>query len=476
MKLILLVILTQLLLVSCATIGGRKNIVPFDSNPRGLLVFDQRGKLLGKTPFFHDINPKGKQYFIFKIPEDQGEWSKKELYKCPIDWGQSFVPGVVPALFGVGGAIVGGVSLAVDAISGHLFHCQKPIFVGQNLLPKTIVKEKIILVLPFFDRDVKVSRLVREYWVREYFTKEETDDRVVDLDRSYRQMEFRGITNQSASSFKEVKTKNLNTIASNLDATHAIYFKRGDDQDRNKVTPVLYDLFTGEEERTDYLKEFYLPQEVVVKKSNIDTLIGIINLVPNTLTFAYTTNARVYFNSERYGITSNDSQNTDEHPEAIPQLITFFGVANVLHPQFYNTWDWDITTFPMFRLNAWQSQNEDFSTQLIAFNAHYNVGFTGHTPWGAMSFEFGYGMSNLNMQDSLGMDENKVKRSTRLNFNYVGFFDDTWYFTASVSQYELNSSVGRPGRYELEKWYQTSFGIGYYFPSLKTIIRDWFRY
>jgi hypothetical protein len=476
MKSLVTLLLLNLLLSACGTIGGRKNIVPFDSNPRGLLVYDQRGKLLGKTPFFYDIKPKHQQYFIFKVPESEGNWSSRELYKCPIDWGQSLVPGVVPAFFGIGGAILGGASLAIDAISGHLFLCQGPIFVGRDLLPKTTLKEKNVLVLPFFDKDVKVSKLVRQYWLDNYFSRVKTEDKIIDLDKSYKLMEFRGITNQSASSFSEVKKENLNKIASELNATHSLLLKRGKNKNRHKIKPVLYDLFTGQEENTEYLNEFDLPKEATVERSYIDTLIGIINLVPNTLTFTYLTNPKVYYNADQFSVSSANSQDTDEHPEAVPRIVTFFGLANVLHPQFYGSWDWDFTTFPMFKLNAWQTQNDNFTTQMIAFMATYNIGLTGHTPWGALSLEAGYGMGNLNMQDSLGMSENKVKRSKRFNLNYVGFFDEKWYFVASLTQYEINSPVGRPGYYELEKWIQSSFGFGYYFPSLKTMIRDWFRY
>lgn len=469
-------IITFILLQGCGTIGGRKNIVPFDSNPRGLYVYDERGKLLGETPFFYDISPKSKQYFLFKIPDQEGNWSSKELYKCSVDWGQSVVPGVVPVLFGVGGAIAGGLSLTVDAITGNLFLCKEPLYVGRDLLPKPTIKDRVILVLPFFDRDVRVSKLVQAYWHKNQFEKSKSEDRVVDIERSNKRMEFRGISNRSASSFKEIRKENLNMIASEMNATHAIFLERGKGAERNTITPVLYDLFTGQQESTDYLDSFHLPPEALIKRSSVDTLIGIINLVPNTLTFTYSTNPRVYFQGNDVGISNEDSRTTDEHPEAVPRLITFFGVANILHPQFYRAWDWDVTAFPMFKLNAWQSQVGDFTTQLIAFMATYNGGATAHTPWGALSIEAGYGMANMNLQDSLGMSTNKVKRATRLGLNYVGFLDERWYFVASFTQYEINSAVGRPGLYELKEWYQSAFGFGYYFPSLRTIIRDWFRY
>ncbi len=62
-----MVLFLSLLLVlsSCGTMRSKKNIIFADSEPRGLEVRNEKNKVLGLTPLFFKVKPRGKRTFSF---------------------------------------------------------------------------------------------------------------------------------------------------------------------------------------------------------------------------------------------------------------------------------------------------------------------------------------------------------------------------------------------------------------------------
>ena len=88
----LFLLLVLIFLSSCGTLKKRDNIVFADSFPRGLKVKNEKGSIIGVTPFFLEVDTFKSRVYSFYSDE------KVKLdvrYGCPFDWGGSIVPNMI---------------------------------------------------------------------------------------------------------------------------------------------------------------------------------------------------------------------------------------------------------------------------------------------------------------------------------------------------------------------------------------------
>ncbi|MBT5094111.1 MAG: hypothetical protein HOM21_07710, partial [Halobacteriovoraceae bacterium] len=335
MQFTILLTLILFLISSCGTYKSNPNIVPVDSSPRGLIVKNQKGKIIGRTPFFARID-KGKEHeFYFETyAKFQTTAHIKSLhYKCQIDWAQSIIPDSIFSLLGPVGWIITASSLGADYYSGGLWKCEKPIYFSDINFESAKRPVRKILVLPAFVKSEGLSLRIRKHWYQKLFVIEGKNgkhrDKIIELLKSFEEMNFKGITHLNTANFKNINKKALSQLAHKNKATHALSFKIKRRAGELEVTPILHDLFRVRDVVNSYTKKFRIPLNESEKTSRLETLLGAINLLPNAFSISYALKPKIKINSNDFQKNENEELSTKNHPEALPRIFTLFGFENV---------------------------------------------------------------------------------------------------------------------------------------------------
>lgn len=483
-------ILIVLFLTSCGTIKKADNIIAIDSSPRGMQVYDDHQQLIGTTPFFKKISPRYSQVFSFKL---NGEM-KQVKYKCGINQSQSILPALLlfPAI--PIGTILGSSFILLDLFTGGIYDCSDPLLwdiddevITDLDLSRSAVKNKVdlkndivlaknILILPIIDKDEIYSDKLAFAWIKNIFNKKnKSADKIITYYTTKAELSTIGINNVADQGRDKMKSTKLNFMARKHKATHFIHFEKKIKGGRVYYTPRLYDAFTTKEEHALYLKKLIVRKRIS-QNIFLDTFIDIINILPNAFTVSHGELTEIENLTKIEGVQSA----IGPHPQAVPQILTAFTMEHINHPQYFSDWGISAGFSPSFSTSSWHQtlryQDEVFSYRLYTLNVFYNAGFSLHTPFGSPNMSIGMGMINLIGKDDHADSFNKVVSGVRIDINYVIFLTHRYYLKLDIQTFRpAENSISRD-IFEFDGWSEGSLAIGYYYPELKSVIRNIFHF
>jgi len=459
-----MVLLTQ----SCGSLFKSKDVVPIDSSPRGLYVLNGDGEVLGQTPLFIRVSPKDNDLILKSRLKDQGQ---VHHVNCSVSWSRSIVPNLLPSLTGPAGFIFSGVFLGTDLISRGMFDCHKGLVVYQKGDVETKLVKKKILILPISSTDSSQSLEIQKNFLK--MQSVSADVEFLNIQRTNEELILRGISYETIRTFEELDRRNLERIAAKFGATHVVFFQ----QEGSLIQPLLYDLFTRRPELNTYSS--FTDENKNKNEAWLQKWTQAFNFLPNSIQASY------YFNSKaeaekREGISRGYLKySTGDHPDAFPKYLTILSLDTVEHPNRYNIWDYHFSFYPSFGGSSWNlnfdQQIPNYNISLGAIYALYNAAMTGHTFFGSLRIHFGLGPGYFIWSDSLNKSKKEVKMISSIGLTYTAFLNERWYFRSGLAVYGPSNGIGNPEKINVKSWEEYHVGFGYYFPTLKDIIKNWFR-
>lgn len=480
-KILIISIIFPVLFSSCGTLKGSGNKIAVDSKIRGMYVKDEEGTIIGRTPFFYQIDPGWSQYFTFFLKHGEKEiYSRSLEYQCNFNWSQSIIPNTLLIPFFPVGTIMSGTFYLVDYLSGGIYNCNNPLNFDNKLpsqikRPYKLEENKRILIIPPYTKDQRFSNIIVKTWQEGMFNgNNPSKDVIVNFKKSSKDFNFKGINYLNDYHPHDLSKNDIYEIGHKYNATHILYFKIEKAHKFIKAKPELFDIFNLDTIETAYLKKFRLDDPREEQNILKRTLLKVVNIFPNALTLSYTERPDVKVNSTVFW-AKNGEHTADRHPDSLPVVLTVFGLESVSHPMLFRSWDYDISFFPTLSISSWKSylsdKYQEYFIELINSCLFYNVGFTFHTPLGAPGLELGVGVDYISGNDSKNNFYSEFTTIHRTNYNYMVFISKEAYLkVAYVSFYPKVGTISNQ-YYELKKWSEVSFSFGYYYPEMKTLVR-----
>lgn len=459
------------LLTSCGTIRSKKNIIFADSEPRGLIVKNEKGEELGVTPFFFKVNPGDKRKFSFLYKE---KFIGDESYRCKWDWGGSVVPNALWAPLYPVGTILSGIFFTADATTRGLYVCKDSVLLKSSLEKKNIEKKIVIIGMPIAIGQSVLAEKAIGFWRENIFEKHKKDEEFLWNQSIEDEFVYRGVDLYADTNPTKIKRRFINQVGHKFNGTHFLHFEVKEEDKYFSFKPVLYDAFTFKQIEAPYLKPFKMKKEVKTSKNYWKRILRNIDLLPNAVTISHHTQP-----VEKRDVQATSGQSgqfhTNNHPSAFPKLVTMFGVESVRHPQFFSNWDWGGFLSPHFGASSWRSSfpiaSETYDFDFQSYYLGYNATLTGFSPLGQITVGIGINASYVILNDSRGLNEAKVAPMIVYLMNYKKFFNDRFYFTFGTKFFDVDNSVTGKLEYTLKNWNEAYVGLGYYFPEVKTFAR-----
>jgi len=458
-------------LVSCGTIKSKKNIIFADSSPRGLEVENEKGEMLGKTPFFFQVRPGDKRKFNFY---ENGKVVSQETYRCRWDWGGSIVPNLLWAPIIPVGTALSTIFVFGDATTKGLYVCKGSVFTKIDKKVETNGANRVVIGMPIAIGRSDLAEKAIHFWKKNIFEKNKTSETFLWDEKIENEFIYRGVDLYINTKPSKIKKRYMNQIAHKFKGTHFIHFDLKEDKEHFIITPMLYDAFTLRGEKADFLKTFKMKKEKATAKNYWKKILRSIDFFPSALTLSLHTKPK-----ESRVVSIDPGQTgeftTDTHPEAFPKFFTLFGVESVRHPQLFSSWDWGGFLSPSFGASSWRTSyllnGRQYNFDFESYNFGYDASLTGFSPLGQLSAGIGFVGSLFQMSDNLGYETSKLGIMTRIFISYTKFFNDRIYFTTGFKSYKPSQSVTGRAEYALDSWSESYLGLGYYFPEVKALAR-----
>lgn len=472
MKAKFILLLCVCFISSCGTVKRYHNIVPVDSAPRGINVYDEDEKQIGTTPFFHQMSASRNQTLIFKTDNCPQLDIQTRNYKCNFNWGGSIIPHAI--LIAWPSTLISGATFTlIDWIFGGMYRCETKMYEKlEKLESKGINPKRRILILPPSTEDESLSDTIISTWIKSQ-KNNLNGDIIVDHLKIKKEFSFRGINHSSKNNPDDIKKNVLWKTGFKHKATHILFFNIKKSKNLVEITPELYDIFTLTKEHAPYLSKFETKLPNYIKNKFSKALLKAISFLPNSIKLSFTEDPAP---TEIINLDSVVTEEHQRHPDAFPKIMSVLSLGSVQHPQFYGSWDYGFSFFPTLSSNAWRSifKNEttEYIIELQNFNLFYNAGLTLHTPFGALGVEIGLGGIYFYGEDNYGNDYNKVAKATRININHVAFLSSKYYSKIEVSCYFPTHDAITNQYYQLDNWAELSIGVGMYYPPMKSLIRN----
>lgn len=467
------ILIVCIFLSSCSSIRKYK-VIPVDSTPRGIDVYDDDKTLIGETPFFYQIDPSW--YHDFYLKQQNNKFSELD-YNCKIDWLQSILPASIVSVIPVVGPFLGIGLIGMDFAKGGIYKCHRPLtFKKKDNSSRESVKQKIkrILILPPNVPDESFSNEIVSRWNKNLFEKfniNKFKDELISFEKSSKYLRFNGVDHLKKTTPMQLRPKVLRKIGLDFEVTHILYFDIIDTGDEYKVKPYLTDAFNNKKVKEKYLESFTIKKPESLKETLLSTIVQSISFLPNSANVRYVAKPGIDFTDKEDGSVYS-AEIGSAHPRALPRFLSVLSLDSVDHPQFYSPWDVSLKVSPSFGASSWKSSFGGYNINLLTYNAVYNLNVNFHTSFGALGIGVGYGLAYLIADDSLGKEISKFTSVVKANVNYVAFFNDRYYFKFNFDAFSQHSELDS-SKYGLKGWSETSVGIGYYFPELKSVIRGW---
>ena len=346
---------------------------------------------------------------------------------------------------------------------------------------------RIIVVMPPQNADEKASDFVANKWIPNARAALSNCDQIVDYKQSKEVFNFLGVDYFNSNKNVQLSDAQIAVLNEKTKATHLISLNYKVASADLSITPKLYSL-----KPRHLIKDSALSQKVVINLPRNNPLANsdsqgslskysFLRLIPNATiigaSFTYLINDYVYKkNIREVKVHENNS---------IPRVISAFSMVNVIHPYRLALFDYGFTfnssldgmaidnsyTYvPTTDSNGLVPAEFEYKVRLYGLSASMSGIFFIHTPVGLSSLGVGFGLAPYWYQtsDSSGFG---VVPITRVDVSHTIFMSERFFMRFQVILNEMARTPISTPLYKLSGHSRVIFGIGYFFPESKSMIR-----
>lgn len=472
-------------LFGCATIGGTKQYIAFDSQPRGLDL-SVNGEVAGKTPVTFAVERSSELRLTF----GSGGFTSGGLVDCEFRYGTVVLGNLGMAAFALANPSLAGLLLAggigVDYFTGNAFQC--PYLVKQTLsVPEAVVTETQevcapVLVIPpnVGTRDLSLSYALMDE--AKEFVRRFDDECVIfvspaDMVAAMRRSSMEG--KLFSELFGKNRERQLVQILRDTQATRGVDIVLGDhSRGQVEVEFRLWDLYT-KKKVSSFKKKFSRQSFESLQGSLLMQTLGrSLRLLPNSFALSVSTPSPNYKTSISYKKTNIKNQSR----------VGLVSVTSVLHPDQYETWDVDFEFGPSLYFDsihnrvsidestpdgrAFISENPDAALPLdfrgfgLAIPLDGVISFV--TPAGAWRGFLGMG-TGFYKATSRDSESRRLKNFplVHVGMDWIAYMAQNVFLQTGFHNFISSSrgSLDKSKYFNFSSWSSFSVGVGYYFPA-----------
>jgi hypothetical protein len=489
---ILLFALSSAVFSGCATIGGAKQTIAFDSKPRGFELSVNKkddGKTNLKTPSATEIKRASK----LNIEYASGDFSGSATVPCQIRYGTVLGGNLGIALLSMTAATPAGAGVifltaaGIDLVSGNGFEC--PSLISREVpVPQAVADELQEGCAPVF---VLPPKLEQDDIGLSYALMSEAQEFAIRYDKSCREFASPAVAKAAlsrssftGSHFSELfvsdAERKLVQILRDTKARRGVDMKIvRQTQTQTEIEFKLWDLFS-KTEISSFRKNFSRQKLERLKSGWLRQTLGkSIRLIPNSLTVMASVQA----------LTAKADYPVTEQAVRRKGIINLLSVTSVPHPDQFNEWDAGFEAGPSLVFNSFDSIMKPDLTMQDAVNfvkenpdAGGDSLFTGyalavpfdaagalHTPAGAFRGFLGTGLGLFLPTASQAPNRNlKVFPLIHVGADWIAYSSQRIFFQSGVHIYTPAfgvDSIERRKYLSFDSWASFSVGFGYYFPD-----------
>lgn len=459
----------------CATVGGTRQYVSIDSEPRGLeLEHVDDGTTLGRTPVFLHLKRRKDHVLAVRAPDG---FKKSARLQCNYRWRGSALGNAVLSVGGVtvpGALLLWGTSVGVDFATGAAWGCPDAFNIRTDE-PNGPAACRVYAVAPPRHDDVSVAQLVAKRWT-ERLAQTETCASVASQESVNELLGRFGFDHAIEMDVAKVPRHRLNEIGYRANATHLVTFTTPDDQQVLETTPTLHDLHSLESETDAPLS---VDTSGVVSRNPVVRWLGRhMSLLPNAVAFAPSLKTLDFVprgeTTGAIGVKSTGS--------VLTSVLANWTVGWVEHPDRYGAWAVDVGFGPgaYVGYNAREltlpgSRGEQ-PTKVGALHAIalYDGSLVFHTPVGALSGSVGLGLGGAFHWENGTYQGVGLRGYAIIEAGWTAFVTDHVFVKLAIVGYGPTSPELEGDGYALSGWSQTSLTIGWFMPGFRRQVRSLF--
>lgn len=460
-----------LLSTGCATMAGRSQIISVDSQPRGLLV-SVDGEPQQQTPFFFAQTRDSQHVYQLQLPKGG---SKKVVAQCKFRWigaGLGNAPWLALTPF-TQGLIFYSSSLAVDWLTGALYHCPVDVrLVSENTPPQGRFCRNF-LVMPPPEDDERIAERLMTSWRNEIRPKLKKCDRFVKSELATAAFLEYNVTPWSQNLRLERNRDRLRQLGHLTDATHAVYLSTFREKNSVYLDAIAVDLHTDQENTFPVVA---LTKDLAATYSRswwLRQFSHSVRIMPNAVGWDFGQHSQLQVTDalSEYPIRTVNASATG----SMTAFISGLDISNVQDPRHYSPWDFDAEISPSLsgkwlNLRIAQEEHSQGTADHIAIYGVF-LPFTAragiHTPIGAFYGGIGAGPGWRRYDSHITGTEMGGTFAFRLGFDYTAFVTQRVYLRISSIFTKLDVPLFRSGNEQADSWMDIGLGVGVLLPEIR---------
>ncbi len=463
-------------LVSCASLAGRQQVIAIDSPEHGLQVRSEDGQLLGTTPLFAPV--KRQRHQVLRV----GTRGQNVAILCDYRPLSSMLPNAVLASLATQAGLLPMAALfalgnGTDLLTGAAFDCPDAVVLpaeSTEIASDTPPSCRTLLVAPPLHHDPGVSRDLAERWWQQHHHEFRCDCRV-DPDQAEALLRRQGISNERGLDPPNHRRQLLNQLGWRSGATHVAVLETKLDGDAVLITPALWSLFSLQKQLDDPMAfDLQLRRQPRWRRA-LAWLGRHMSVLPDSVGYAPTGKTFDFI-----GVDGHQVAGVTLTPSSVPALLGNWSLLSVEHPGAFRPWDlsWDLGPRVLLGYGAVDVQvvaaKEVFrrSVRLLDLGGLYGATGTAHTPVGALSLFAGLGWAptwHWAQGHYVGFAAPVV---ASVSAAYTAFATENLFLRAEASSFESQSPSARGDGYGLWRWTTVSFTLGWYAPEWRSRLRS----
>ena len=476
----------------CGTVGGRRQIISLDSDPRGLTIVAPTadGPKKVTTPAFIEVQRAFRLNFA-----DASDGLESQKLTCGFRWLESVLPDALFGLFSPVAALGGAL---IDFGTGAIFRCPAQILLRPS--PEANRERRTYcrtyLVVPPHHFDEETSMAMTKAWRDDAKPRLKPCDRILSARESAQTFDPFNINHESEIEFRDLKRDLLNQIGFTTGATHLVFIEAGGDRRaKDEVQTTTFDIHTARREES---RELTLSPDLKTRLDRADKnywFLYSLNLLPNSV--AYGTSLR----DVEPTMQSGDDQITRQRPlDTLPRFVGNLSFTSVDHPAGFGTWDLLFRASPAVRFTADDVDYQIETTSrvpppaggdpsagsLTSTDRHYRLttyyamgsytfGLDVHTPMGAFHAGAGGGPAIIYYKDSEGYRRTTVTGFFVQEFSYTAFVTQSVFLQAQSQQVNFPRDTIRTKALRFGDWSDVSLALGFFAPDAARTVRSFIR-
>lgn len=489
----------------CASLSGTRQVVSFDSQPRGVQVQDEQGKPLGITPFFAQL-PRQPEQSVEVVRPHRPLHRERFRFACGYRWWSSLLPNAALGTLAAGSGPLGmaallGIGGGIDLWSGAAWDCPQSVQLPAEpaklsaaaaeerpalelAAPATPAEAprqcRLVVVGPPHHPDILVSqRLADQAW--QQHRQSAPCDRRVDADEAEKLLRRLGMSHERPLQVSASIRRLLYELGWRTQAGYLLNTAVRADGDHLHATPSLCDLHTLQcQVQSEFAVDLALSRQPAWRRG-LAWLGQHMQLLPDSVGFAPTWKTLPFT-----GLAPGQLLSNDDAPSVLPSLVGNWTLLSVEHPGALSPWDatWRVGPRILFgyaaRRLSWRNGPEGLASPqaaevtLLELGGLYEITGALHTPAGAVSMSAGGGWAGVGAwqgEQSLGW---RVPFTASAGMAWTAFVTENLFIRGELLSYASSGArVQGPG-YALKEWTAASVTAGWYAPEWRRWVRSWF--